>query len=296
MPFSRCAALIIGAATVVPALRAQSLFERARSALQRDQVDSAYDLIQLAADAEPGRADVQWLLGQIACEKAGRAGPLGAFSLARRCKAALARAVELAPDSLTYLESLAGYLAQAPGLAGGDRDSALQLAAKVRQRDDARGDLLSANLLWSGNAAAKARADSLVEGAAGRHPADRLVQFRVAAWWGGTNRPERALAVYEGMVARDPADPVARFFVGRQLVLMKRDLRRAQDELRLAAAGPVPPPGAPAFTPGAPWYRLGQTYVQLGMSDSARICFEEALKINPQLQPARLSLDSLSRP
>lgn len=296
MKVSRCAALLIGATAVVPALRAQSLLDRARSAQERGQLDSAYGLIQLAADAEPARAEVQWLLGGIACQKAGSAGPLNSLDLVRKCKAALSRAVELAPDSLTYLESLAGFLSQAPGLAGGDKDSALKLAARVRQRDDARGDLLSANLLWSGDAAAKARADSLAEGAGARHPADRLVQLRVAAWWAGTGRPERALAVYEGLAARDPQDPVARFFVGRQLVLLRRDLRRAQGELRFAAAAPAPPAGTPSFTPGAPWYRLGQTYVQLGMSDSARICFEQALRINPQLQPARLALDSLSRP
>jgi tetratricopeptide (TPR) repeat protein len=295
MNLSRCAACCIVAITTSSTLRAQSLADRARSALDRGQVDSAYGLIQLAADAEPGRADLQWLLGQIACAKAGRAGPLSAFSLARKCKAALGRAVELAPDSLTYLESLAGYLAQAPGLAGGDKDSAAKLAEAVRRRDDARGDLLAANLLW-GNAATRLRADSLVEGVAARHPADALVQLRVGAWWAGTGRPERALAVYEAMVSRAPQDGVARFFLGRQLVLMKRDLRRAQEQLRLAASLPEPPPGAPRFAAGAPWYRLGQTYEQLGMGDSARLCFEEALRLNPSLTPARLSLDSLTHP
>jgi tetratricopeptide (TPR) repeat protein len=296
MRLFRCAAFLIGAGSVVPSARAQGLYDRARSALERGQLDSAYELIQRAAEAQPARAEVQWLLGQIACQKAGSAGPLGAFPLARKCKEAFSRAVELAPDSVTYLESLAGYLSQAPGIAGGDKDSALRLAVRVRQRDDARGDVLMANLLWSGDAAAKARADSLAEGALARHPAEPLVQLRVAAWWGSTGRPERALGVYEGMVARDPSDAIARFFLGRQLVLMKRDLRRAQEHLRLAAAAPPPPAGTQSFTPGAPWYRLGQTYVQLGMSDSARICFQEALRINPQLQPARLSLDSLARP
>jgi tetratricopeptide (TPR) repeat protein len=50
----------------------------------------------------------------------------------------------------------------------------------------------------------------------------------------------------------------------------------------------------PSFAPGAPWYRLGQSYEQLGMPDSARRCFERALQVNPQLVPARLSLDSLT--
>jgi tetratricopeptide (TPR) repeat protein len=274
-----------------------SLYEQARAASQRGQVDSAYDLIRRAAEAEPGRAEVQYMLGQVACDKAGRAGALSAYGLARKCKAAFARAVQLAPDSVDYLEGFARYLAQAPGIVGGDKDSALKLAERVRLRDEVRGAFLLAGLWWPGNAASKARSDSVVQSVAERHAADRDVQLRVGGWWAGTNRAERALATYEGLVSRDPKDAVARFFLGRQLVLMKREQRRAQDHLRFAAAAqvPAPGPGVNSFTPGAPWWRLGQSYVQLGMSDSARICYERALQVNPQLQQARASLDSLAR-
>ena len=287
-------ALVLAVSPLVPRLRAQSALELARAAYQRGQVDSAYDLAQRATDAEPLNAATWAFLGDVACEKAGRSGGLGALFPARKCKSAYGRALALAPDSVRYMESLAAFLSQAPGIAGGDKDSAQRLIAAIRRRDDARADLLEANLLWSGNAAAKARADSMVERVAAAHPADRLVQLRVAGWWTGTNRPEQALEAYEALAARDTTDAVARFYVGRQLVLLKRDLGRAAAHLRFAAAAPVPPP--PTFTPGAPWYRLGQVFVQQGMPDSARLCFERALRINPQLQVARLSLDSLPRP
>ena len=280
--------------------RAQSLYEQARTARARGQLDSAYDLIQRAAAAEPERAEVQFLLGDIACDKAGRASMFSAMGLARKCKAAFGRAVELAPDSLTYLEALASYLMQAPGIAGGDKDSAQKLADKVRARDEVRGVFLLTRIWWQGNAGSKARADSAVEALGRSHASDRVVQSRVAGWWEGTGRLERALAIWQALVARDPSDPVAQFFVGRELVVMKREAREAQRHLRLAAAAapgavPAPGPGVLTFTPGAPWYRLGQTYVQLGMPDSARACLERALQINPQLQPARLALDSLGQ-
>ena len=285
----------------VPAVRAQGPYEQARAAYQRGQLDSAYDLIRRAAEAEPNRAEVQFLLGDIACNKAGRAGALSAFGLARKCKAAFGRAVELAPDSLTYLESFASFLSMAPGIVGGDKDSALKLAERVRRRDEVAGAFLLAGIWWSGDAASKARSDSVVEAVAAHHTDDHAMQLRVAGWWSGTNRGDRALAAYEAMVAGDPRDAVARFYLGRQLVLMKREPRRAQEHLRFAAAAPASAAPAPAsgsgvntITPGAPWYRLGQTYVQLGMSDSARICLERALQINPSLTPARAALDSLS--
>jgi tetratricopeptide (TPR) repeat protein len=277
-------------------LAAQSLYDLALAARQRGQLDSAYELIQRAAELAPSAAEVQFLLGDIACDRAGRASAFSAFGLARKCKAAFARAVALAPESLTYVASFASYLAQAPGIVGGDKDSAQKLIALVLARDEVRGVMLQAGLWWPGNSAAKERADSAVEAVGARHTDDARAQLRVAGWWEQTRRPERALAVFEAMAARNPNDGVARFFVGRGLVLLKRDPRRAQRHLFFAAAATVPPlgSGAPTFAPGAPWYRLGQTYVQLGMSDSARLCFRRALEINPQLMPARFALDSLT--
>jgi tetratricopeptide (TPR) repeat protein len=280
---------------VAAPLSAQSLYEQAQGARQRNQLDSAYDLIQRAVEAEPNRAEVQFALGSIACDKAGRAGAFSAFGLARKCKAGFSRAVQLAPDSVLYLEAFAQFLSQAPGIVGGDKDSAAKLVEVVRARDDVRGAFLLAQLARGGSAAAIARADTAVEAVARSHPADHKVQLDAAGWWSGTGRGERALAAYEAMASRDPNDAVARFFLGRQLVLLKRELRRAQEHLRFAAAATPPTgPNVTTFFPGAPWYRLGQSYVQLGMSDSARICFARALQINPQLQQARLALDSLT--
>jgi tetratricopeptide (TPR) repeat protein len=287
---------LVIAVAVFP-LEGQTLYDQARAADARGQLDSAYALIQRAADAEPGRAEVQWLLGDIACRKAERAGAFSAFGLARKCKEGFGRAVELAPDSTTYVESLASFLAQAPGMVGGDKDSAQKLVAVVRARDEVRGVFLQASIWLAGNAASRARSDSMIDALAAAHPQDRLIQLRSAQWYTETRRDEKALPLYEGLAARDPQDVVARFFVGRELVVLKRELRRAQEQLRFAAAA-TPPAGrgVPSFAPGAPWYRLGQAYEQLGMSDSARICFERALQVNPQLVPARLSLDSLTHP
>jgi tetratricopeptide (TPR) repeat protein len=289
-------ALALAVALLGSPLAAQSLYDQAIAARERGQVDSAYALIQSAAELDPSAAEVQFLLGDIACDKAGRASAFSAFGLARKCRAAFARAVQLAPDSLSYIAAFASYLAQAPGIVGGDKDSAQKLIALVRARDEVRGVLIQAGLWWSGNAASKERADSAIQDLGERHADNQVMQLRVANWWEQTGRLDRALAVYEAMAARRPRDAVARFFVGRMLVVLKREPRRAQEHLRFAARANVPPPGSgePTFVPGAPWYRLGQTYVQLGMGDSARVCFRRALEINPQLVPARFALDSLA--
>jgi len=88
---------------------------------------------------------------------------------------------------------------------------------------------------------------------------------------------------------------VARFGIGRSLVVLKREPRAAQAQFRYVLTRPLPPAGEPRWSVEAAWWRLGQTYVLLAMPDSARLLFEESLRLNPQFRQARASLDSLTR-
>lgn len=286
---------IVLACTLATPLSAQGLYEQARAAFQRNQIDSAYSLIQRAAEAQPNRAEVHYWLGRIAFAKGRHASFTARIGLARRVKVGYSRAVALAPDSLDYLESAARYLAVVPGLVGGDRDSALVLAERARRLDATRGTLLMIDVLRRGNDRWKTRADSLAESLGRSADQDRAAQIELANYWSVTQRPVRALANYERLAARDTTDAFVRFNLGRALVVLQREPRRAQPHLWFAAHAPQSAADVPGFTAGAPWWRLGQSYVQLGMPDSGRICFEQALHVNPQLREARLSLDSLAR-
>ena len=68
------AALLATAATF-PALRAQTPYDSALAAYARSDLDRAARLAGRAAAAEPGRAEVQELVGDIACVIATAGGP-----------------------------------------------------------------------------------------------------------------------------------------------------------------------------------------------------------------------------
>ena len=247
---------------------------------------------------------MQFWLGEIAAFKARSAGfGFAGFAAARRSKAGFARAVRLAPDNPDYLQGLAEFLAQAPGIVGGDRDSALGLAEHLWRVDAVRGTLLLADIRRRGRARDRAQADSLVDALMVAYPEDRVAQGGAANYWAQTGRPQRGVAPYRKLVARDSTDGPARYGLARMLVAAGQEPLLAQRHLRYviahasAAAAEAGPPGSPArafyvSTAGA-WWRLGQTYRQLGMADSARLCYRRALALNPGMRQARMSLDSL---
>jgi tetratricopeptide (TPR) repeat protein len=290
--FACALALILAGARPLPA---QDFLVQARAAAERGALDTAYALIQRAAEAEPNRAEVHHALGQIGAQRAAQLGNLSALGVARQAKRGFGRAVELEPDNPIYLEALAGYLSGAPAFAGGDKDSARVLGERLLRIDATRGTFVLAGLLSQGSEPDKARADSLVEAFARGAVGDRAAEVRVAGFWAQTDRADRALAVGERMIARDSTDAVASYVVARNLVVLRRDPRRAQRYLRYALTH-QPPPGGPTFLPVSAWWRLGQAYVQVGRPDSARAAFFQALRIMPTFQQARLSLDSLGHP
>ena len=282
----------------------QDLYSAARAAAERGRLDSAYDLIVRAADAQSGNAAVQFWLGEIAAFKARSSGfGLAGFRAVRRSKAGFARAVRLEPDNPDYLQGFAEFLAQAPRIAGGDRDSALGLARRLAVVNPVRGTIVLADILHRGNAGERSRADELIRRLVLEYPADRIAQGGAGNYYAITGRPELGVPLYQGLVERDSSDGDARYGLARLLVMEGHQPRRAQVELlyvlRHSAdlVAQAATPGAPGrrfwFSPAGAWLLLGRTYRQLGMSDSARVCYRRALLLDPENRPARAALDSL---
>ncbi len=276
----------------------------ALAAAQRGQLDSAYVLIRRAAAAAPDSAAVQFWLGEIAGIKARTAGfSVAGFTAVRRSKSGFARAVQVEPDNPDYLQGFAEFLTQAPGIVGGDRDSAVVLAEHLRRLDAVRGTLLLADIRRRGRERDRTQADSLVAALVVAYPEDRIAQGGAANYWAQTGRPQRGVALYLKLVERDTTDAPARYGFARMLVAAGQQPRLAQRHLHYviahpaalsAEAGGVGALGRRfSFSAAGAWWRLGQTYRQLGQADSARICYQRALALNPGMRQARMSLDSL---
>ena len=275
---------------------AQDLLLQARAVAERGGMDSAYSLLKRAVEVEPNRAEAHFWLAQVAGTEAAHRWAVGAFFLAKRAKREFVRAVQLDPTNSLYLEGLGRFLVRAPGIVGGDRDSARALALNLAKLDPMRSTSLLVELLWRSRAPGdRARADSVIEAFAQHPSGGREGQIRLAMFLSRTAKAERALPIAQRLVADDSSEAVGRWLLGGTLVTLHRDPQSAARNLRWALDHPPPiTVDGREFWPPAVWWYLGQAYAQQGQADSARSCYRAALRLEPAFRPARAAMDSLT--
>ena len=274
----------------------QDLLLQAKAVAERGSMDSALTLLKRAVEVEPNRAEAHFWLAQVAGTQAAHRWAVGAFFLAKRSKREFVRAVELDPTNPVYLEGLGRFLARAPGIVGGDRDSARALALHLAKIDPMRSASLLVELLWRSRAPGdRARADSVIEAFAAHPSGGREGQIRLAMFLSRTGKAERALPIAEHLVADDSTEAVGRWLLGGTLVALHRDPQAAARHMRWALDHPPPiTVDGREFWPPAVWWYLGQAYAQQGLADSARSCYHQALKLEPAFRPAKAAMDSLT--
>lgn len=108
--------------------------------------DRAEELLEKAIKFDANNADYQHWYATVSCNLASSASMFSALGYAKRCKKAYESALALAPQNPRSYIALGSFLAQAPGIAGGDKDQALQLAEKLKQLDETQGWLLQLKL------------------------------------------------------------------------------------------------------------------------------------------------------
>lgn len=105
-------------------------------------LEEAESLLAKAVKIKPDNADYQHWYATASCNMASNASMFSALGYAKRCKKAYEKALELAPDNPRSYIALGSYYAQAPGMAGGDKQRALELAQQLKTIDAIQGSLL----------------------------------------------------------------------------------------------------------------------------------------------------------
>ena len=112
-----------------------------------NNTDLAEELLKKAVKYDANNADYQHWYATASCNKATTASMFSALGYAKRCKKAYETALKLAPEHPRSYIALASYLAQAPSIAGGDKDAALALANQLKTIDTLQGLLLEIKII-----------------------------------------------------------------------------------------------------------------------------------------------------
>lgn len=134
-------------------------FHLGELALRRNEVDAALPFLQRAVAAAPNVARYHHRLGDAYGRAAQKASPFSAIGLARKCRLAFLRAVELDPSNLEARYSLFAFYRGAPALIGGGFDKAAAEVAAITRVDPDLGRVVRAALLVSRKKYDEARAE-----------------------------------------------------------------------------------------------------------------------------------------
>lgn len=243
---------LVALCSVAPCLLASDLTDRAQGLLDADRPAEAAALLgDVVADGDASaQAHYLFALAQLAQIDQDDIAVIDRMQMGQRGRDHLVAAVEAAPDNLDYRESLLEYYLQAPRMAGGDTQQALQQAAAMLERDARRGTLARARI-------ARYQQDfdlsaTLLAAALKQYPADYDLNVdHVLSRLGGDDF-EGARAAIAQWQANAPDDPRSDYQLGRLAAVSGRYLEAGQAALsRYLAANDYP-----TDAPEAYWARL----------------------------------------
>lgn len=220
----------------------------------KGDADAAVTAGEKAVELAPNSSEFQDQLGDTYGFAASKAGLLSKMGLAKKCRTAYEKAVELDPKNLNARSNLLGFYQQAPSLMGGGMDKAYAQAEAIKQLDATRGHLAYATL------------------------------------YVGEKKYAEAFAEFEEVLKTTPDNYPALYQIGRVAALSGEHIDRGMETLKKCLTLP-PTPGSPGHD--AAHWRLGNLWEKKDDKPAARAAYEAALAINPLFQQAIDSLKKL---
>ena len=296
----------------------------ARIDLAYNNHEQAIKLLRQAIAVEPGNSDAHVYLAEAYGYKIQHAGMFDKMGMAKTIRKESERAVAADPGNLDALESLMEFHLEAPGMVGGNKDEARELAQRIAELDPVRGDFAQAGIaarekryadqkLFQMKAVqSHPRSYDALTGAARLYLQDRWLDYHLAAEYAARGialNPTRVRAYsllaqcYAAQAkltplkdllgraeAQVPDDLSPYFYAGEALLANKKDPAVAEEYLRKYL---TQEPEGESPTLGEAHWRLGQALAQQGKKDEAVQEMQEAVRIKPDLKDARKDLEKL---
>ncbi len=243
-----------------------------------------------AVTLDDSKSDYHLLLGNCLSGLVDSAGVFKKMSLARQIKAEFERAVALNPQNIAAHTALVEFYIQAPSIAGGSLDKAVEQVRQISALDAAEGHYAMAVFYLDQKKLAEAEQEYKAAIAADPKRAKYYVQL--AFLYISEKKDSEAPAVFKHALEVDPNYLPGYFGVARSDLLSGQNLDEAERFFKKYVTR-WPDEYDPSLS-NAHW-RLGQVYEKEGKKDLAVAEWNEAIKLVPNYKPARESLKAYGK-
>lgn len=265
------------------------LFERMKAAFRAGQVDSAIALGVQAVKADPNRSTLHHWLGRAYGQKARLAFLLGQLPWASKCQREFETSVRLDPANTDAGLDLLQFYVLAPGLAGGSREKAHDLAPRIGEPGSGRRFLAQAIVLDLDRKNVEAEAAFRI--ALEKAPDDDRILAALVNFYGSRKRFRDGIELCRRSLVTRPENFLPNYLIGKLVSLWGEERELGLSALDRFLEKP-PPRDGPNW--GDAHYRKGVILLSSGNRDEARTEFQKALAIDPANVGARSELKKLS--
>jgi tetratricopeptide (TPR) repeat protein len=283
--------LLFLGSTGAAAQAGKAAFDEGMRLMRLNKPEAAEKQFERAVAADGRNGAYHLWLGNAVGQQAQSASTIRQPFLARRVKAEFERAVELDPELLDAREGLIQFYLMAPGFMGGSEAKAREQQREIAKRDAVRGHQAASNVAWA--AKDTAGTERALRAAIAAAPDSVRTVIALAQRQGAWGRVPAAFSTLDEFLARHPRDIAIRFQVGRLAANYGQQLPRGEKVLRELLAEPEWEATNLRPSRAAVHYRLGMVLEKSGKKPGAKVSYERAVALDPQLKPAKDALAAL---
>jgi tetratricopeptide (TPR) repeat protein len=258
-----------------------------RIAFEEKNYDDAEEYFEAAIEANDKVAEYYTWYGNTLGTIAGDANFLKQGMLAPKMKSAWEKAVALDPSAIDPRESLVQYYLQAPAIAGGSVDKAIEIANQIVKLKPAEGHRQLGNIYLREKKTVEAEKEFIAMAKADPTYTSALANFYLTQ-----KQYDKAFNLFEEALKKNPVDMLAIYQLGKTSALSGQKLDRGEECLRKYLTY-TPKQNEPSHA-GANM-RLAQIMEKRGKKSEAKKLYELAIKSDGTLKEAKEGLERVSK-
>jgi len=258
-----------------------------RVAFDEKKYDDAEEFFETAIDTNDKVADYHTWYGNTLGTIAADANLFKQASLGPKMKSAWEKAVQLDPKTVDARESLIQYYLQAPAIAGGSVDKAIEMANEIKKIKPSEGHRQLGNIYYREKKYAEAEKEFIAMTKVDATLTPGLANFYVLQ-----KQYDKAFAISDEALKQNPDDMAATYQIGKLSALSGLQLDRGEAALK-KYLGYQPQKNEPSHA-GANM-RLAQIMEKRGKKSEAKSLYQLALKGDATLKEAKEGLERVSK-